>query len=232
MSEWTHVAATFRFDFAPIDDDGSLEAFVDRVIGRRIPEPPDAWPHDGDAYEKWERVAMPMSDERAQHPERFVPYGSEGGLTVSVHPMHDRSLASNLAVSCFGDLRDFGDALGGCGNMGTLRRWFRHVIRESIDPTGGQRPVHVRQAVLTAADEGVGTLTMTFDNALGGRFLGDDGNWSASFPDKAFPEYPDAEYAAFLRQHPEASSRILPVPVDAETLAARKRELDSVLAEL
>lgn len=232
MSEWTHVAATFRFDFAPVDDRDDFAEFVDRVVGKRIPDPPEAWLHDDEAYEEWQQTSRPLFDERAQYPERFVPYGSEGGLTVVVHPVHDRSLASNLAISCFGDLRDFGDGIGTCGNMGTLRRWFRRVITEAINPDDGHRSVHVRQAVLTATDEGVGTLTVTFDDTKGGRFLGDNDEWVATFPDEAFPEYPDAEYEAFRKKNPDRLDRVLPVPVDVEEIANRRRQLDDVLASI
>jgi len=91
MSNWTHVAAIAR-----IDDLRSLnqgEPDFDKIFGREL-----RWGDDGTIW-----------DEADEHPERFLPLGSEGSLQKSVWINSDRDSMDAYTVSIFGDLRNHDD---------------------------------------------------------------------------------------------------------------------------
>ena len=128
MSVWTHVAATVRVDW--IVDFAGREICFDEIFGREcLWDSPD---------EVWE--------EAREHPERFMPMGSEGSLNMSVWVNPDPSDAPRYAVTIFGDLRDYDDAE-------EIVRWFREKLKGICS---------VRQAVITAETEYMETVSWTY----------------------------------------------------------------------
>ena len=88
MSFWTHVMATFETGY--IED-------ADEVFGKSCTW--DEMVAEYDAKGTWE-----LSDEQTEHPERFMPCGSEGTL--------HRTIADNgnkTVVTICGGLRDYVD---------------------------------------------------------------------------------------------------------------------------
>lgn len=98
MSQWTHVAAVFR-----VDSFRSLCEQVDfhDIMGR---ECTFEELYLGDSEEQ-----RALCIEYADHPERFLPGGSEGTLEMSVWENPDSHCVAAYTVSVFGDLRDFGE---------------------------------------------------------------------------------------------------------------------------
>lgn len=111
MSYWTHVAAIFRVDciraIMPEPD-------FDELFGREClwESPEETW------------------DDTTEHPDRYLPMGSEGSLEKSVWINPDRSYMASYTVSVFGDLRDVSEPDG-------IERWFRDCCSK----------VWIRQAV-------------------------------------------------------------------------------------
>lgn len=87
MSNWTHVAAIARIDDLRFDE--SIPDF-EEIFGRTL--------DSEDPLSKWE--------EAREHPEKFLPMGSEGSLNMSVWVNPDESYVAAYTVSIFGDLRD------------------------------------------------------------------------------------------------------------------------------
>lgn len=123
MSTWTHVAATFRIDaIRPL---GDREPSWDEVFGMETYEPTD-YDIFGD---DWRRYRESVADAE-EHPDCYMPFGSEGSLhrSVWVNP-DDRHMAAYV-VTVFGDLRDYDD-------VGEIREWFTKVcgrcaIRQAV----------------------------------------------------------------------------------------------------
>ena len=127
MSVWTHVAAVARIDWLyPLSKE---ECDFRKIFGKEC-----CW---GAPHEVWVE-----SDE---HPERFLPMGSEGSLDMSVWTNPDACCSARYTVSIFGDLRDFDDARG-------VVEWFRGKLKD----------LWVRQAVITAETEFRETVSWTF----------------------------------------------------------------------
>ena len=101
MSVWTHVAAIVRVDSLSEDYD------FHQIFGREL--------EYEDSFEKWK--------EYDEHPELFLPAGSEGSLTMSVWKNPNRSHIARYTVSIFGDLRDYADIYG-------IVEWFRKKVKE------------------------------------------------------------------------------------------------------
>ena len=92
MSNWTHVAGIVRVDsFRGLF--GEDEPNFTKVFGKEVEwdSPREDW---NEAYE---------------HPEKYLPRGSEGSLTMSVWTNPDLDRADAYTVSIFGDLRDHDD---------------------------------------------------------------------------------------------------------------------------
>lgn len=101
MSIWAHVNASFRLD----NWDCYSEEEINTIFGKSV-----LWGDDGTG--NW--------DDYDEHPEQYLPCGSEGSLQLSVWRNPDKShLFSNL-VSVFGDLRDYDDA-------SLIEKWFTEV---------------------------------------------------------------------------------------------------------
>jgi len=116
MSNWTHAAGIVRVDhiraFGEID--------FDKVFGREClwDSPDEVW------------------DEYDNHPERFMPMGSEGSLQKSVWVNPKKSHLAAYTVSVFGDLRDHHDPQ-------EIIDWFAEACRK----------VDARNAVIVVENE-------------------------------------------------------------------------------
>lgn len=130
MSVWTHVAAVFRIDGLRVGMDGPrINGYVtpewDEVTKKAIYE--CDWLTE-DSYEQ--RRTRDDWDEYREHPERFMPTGSEGSLQRLVWVNPDRHCAARWVVTVFGDLRDYDDPEA-------IHKWFDEVCGRC----------HIRQAV-------------------------------------------------------------------------------------
>ena len=124
MSMWTHVAAVARIDSFVENDDFSP------VFGRECLA--------GDSREVW--------NEAQEHPERFLPMGSEGTLQMSVWINPQRNCLARYVVTVFGDLRDYQDGMG-------VIEWFKEKLK----------PLWVRQATITVDIGTSKALNWTYD---------------------------------------------------------------------
>lgn len=93
MSNWTHVAAIVRVDGLRFGEEPSIGERFEEIFGKEL--------RYEDNFNVW--------DEADEHPERFLPLGSEGSLTMNVWKNPDKSCMSAYVVSIFGDLRDHYD---------------------------------------------------------------------------------------------------------------------------
>lgn len=134
MSNWTHVAGIVRIDMfrsGYIPD----QAFVDFAVetfGKEI--------HYGSPDELW--------DEAYKHPERFLPLGSEGSLSMSVWVNPDVNSVAAFTVSVFGDLRDHDDT-------DEIIEWFKNKCNDE--------DLIIRNAVITVHNEYNGDRTWTYE---------------------------------------------------------------------
>jgi hypothetical protein len=133
VSNWTHVAAIARIDDIRVF--GRLSPDFEEIFGKPLD-------YD-DPLSRWE--------EAREHPERFLPIGSEGSLNMSVWVNPDRSCADAYTVSIFGDLRDH-------DNPQEIVDWF--VKKVSDDD------LMVRNACIVAENELCGSVFWS-DTGLG-----------------------------------------------------------------
>lgn len=126
MSNWTHVAGIIRIDAIRFLE--GEEPDWDNIFGKELT-----------SYADW--------DELESHPERFLPYGSEGTLQKSVWINPNINYTDSYVVSIFGDLRDH-------DNPKEIIEWFKEVIKK--------HELWVRNAVITAENEWYGTETWTY----------------------------------------------------------------------
>lgn len=127
MSNWTHVAAIFRIDSMRLKS--YPRPNFTKIFGKEL--------NYYDAEEVW--------DDAEAKPKEFLPYGSEGSLTMSVWENPNRSSVAAYTVSIFGDLRDHND-------VGEIIRWFDEKC-EMLD---------IRQAVITVDNERYGMRTRAY----------------------------------------------------------------------
>ncbi len=120
MSNWTHVAAVARIDAIPFID-GDVPNF-EKVFGKTL---------------LWESP-IEVWDEADEHPERFMPLGSEGSLQMTVWENPDKCCADQYVVTIFGDLR-------GHERPQDVVDWFK----EKLKIIGNK----VRNATITATSE-------------------------------------------------------------------------------
>lgn len=123
MSNWTHVAAIFRVDGFYHDYDFT------KIFGKEL--------NSNDSIDKrWESQ---------EHPEQFLPLGSEGSLKMSIWENPDHSCVAAYTVSIFGDLRDH-------NSIDEIINWFDEKCKG----------IWIRQAVITVENEMYGTSTKTY----------------------------------------------------------------------
>ena len=92
MSNWTHVAATFRVDSFRLEKINPEEekSRWDEIFGKEC-----LW---DDPLEVW--------DDQYKNPQDYLPMGSEGTLHKSVWINPDLHHMAAYTISIFGDLRD------------------------------------------------------------------------------------------------------------------------------
>lgn len=109
MSCWTYVAAVVRVD-------GIQKIDFEKVFGKEL--------HFDSDTEMW--------DDAEKYPENYLPFGSEGSLSMSVWENPLENHLAKYTVSIFGDLRDHFD-------YESIINWFKKKVEN----------VWVRQAVIT-----------------------------------------------------------------------------------
>lgn len=144
MSNWTHVAAIFRCDGLRdwnTNPDETLNESIERIFGKSLPPYPDNLDDD----DAWKKRWAAMSDAE-QHPHMYLPFGSEGGLDISIWENPNPSHAACYTISIFGDLRDHHD-------NELIKKWFLESC---------QKVSLLRQAVCTSYNEWHGIETWTY----------------------------------------------------------------------
>lgn len=120
MSCWTHVAAIVRVDgFRIFDDD--IGPDWDAIFGKECLFLA--------SRENWE--------DAMEHPDKYLPMGSEGSLRKTVWVNPDRGHAAAYTVSIFGDLRDY-------DSPEAIIEWFKEIINSVA--------IDVRQACITVTN--------------------------------------------------------------------------------
>lgn len=137
MSNWTHVAGIIRIDEIRFKPDDVID--FDECIGKEL--------RFDDPIELWK--------EADEHPEKFMPLGSEGSLQKHVWINPDVSHLAAYTVSVFGDLRDHDDVQG-------IIDWFKGLCSKFC----------VRNAVITVDNEWFGNTIYQYPNLI----LSEDGN--------------------------------------------------------
>lgn len=132
MSNWTHVAGIIRLD-AYQPDCGEQD--FDALIGKECPwdAPKEVW------------------DEAYEHPERFLPMGSEGSLQKTIWINPNKAETAAYTISIFGDLRDSESAVD-------VVDWFRK-LHDRL--SRNEKIWGVRNAVITATNEWNGSAMWT-----------------------------------------------------------------------
>lgn len=97
-----------------------------------------------------------------QHPEKYLPCGSEGSLHMSIWENSNASCVAAYTVSIFGDLRDHDSAM-------EIIKWFRHKALLIDCVSFG-----VRNACVTARNEYYGTENWTYDDNCTHDFINSD----------------------------------------------------------
>jgi hypothetical protein len=120
MSYWTHVAGIVRVGDIRIFDD-QIGPDWDAIFGKEclFDAPREVW------------------DDAMEHPDKYLPMGSEGTLRKTVWVNPDLSHADAYTVSIFGDLRDY-------DSPETIIEWFKKIVNSVA--------IDVRQACITATN--------------------------------------------------------------------------------
>lgn len=121
----------------------------DEVFGRETYEPLD-YDMFGEEWRKYRESVM----DAEEHPDGYMPFGSEGSLHKSVWTNPDESHMAAYVITVFGDLRDYDD-------VDAIKKWF-------IDSC---RKCSIRQAVCDVKVDCWDTLrheTWSYDDIRGG----------------------------------------------------------------
>jgi hypothetical protein len=129
MSVWTHVAGIIRADGININDNAPQPDW-DKIVGKEV-----LWASGTDVWEEYEN-----------HPERFMPCGSEGSLKKVIWTNPNKHSMAAYTISVFGDLRDYGD-------LDAIAKWFEDTCKQ----------LWIRNAVLTVECELGSRLTAYWD---------------------------------------------------------------------
>lgn len=134
MSNWTHVAGIVRINLIRFEQVKDSECFdwLSGIFGKEVRF----------------KSSSTLWDEAYEHPERFLPLGSEGSLTMSVWINPDVSSIAAITVSIFGDLRDH-------DSPDEIIDWFKDKCENS--------DLSIRNAVITVDNSYNGTRTWTYD---------------------------------------------------------------------
>ena len=133
MSNWTHVAGIVRLDAVRCLRSHDDPLF-DKMFGKEClyNSPSDVWRD----YE--------------DHPDDYLPMGSEGSLHKSVWINPDKGEMAAYTVSIFGDLRDH-------DSTAEIIEWFKEKCKSVL-----KYDCWIRNAVITAENEWGGTETWTY----------------------------------------------------------------------
>ena len=128
MSIWSHVAAIVRVDDIRSLRGGELD--FDDIFGKEclFESPSEVW------------------DDADEHPEKYLPMGSEGTLEKSVWVNPDKSCMAAYTVSIFGDLRDHTDVDG-------IINWFKDIVINKVC---------TRQATITVENRAYPGMSITW----------------------------------------------------------------------
>lgn len=128
MSTWTHVAGIIRAygvqNWEPDHD-------WDSIVGKEC-----LW---GSSRETWK--------DADEHPEEYMPCGSEGTLQKSIWVNPDKSDMNSYVISVFGDLRDWYD-------VDAIVVWFKKIVKNKLS---------VRSAVITVINTLDDTRTWSYN---------------------------------------------------------------------
>ena len=119
MSTWTHVAGVVRVD--AIRMGMTTGPNWDDIFGKEA---------------LWESSPYVWKDVD-EHPEKYMPCGSEGTLQKTVWENPEKSCAAAYTVSIFGDLRDWYD-------IDAIIEWFKKIVKSE--------DLWVRSAVITVTN--------------------------------------------------------------------------------
>lgn len=130
MSIWTHVAGVIRIDgLYGITEETDNETILDRIVGKVLDY--------NDDFSRWR--------DADEHPEKFMPCGSEGSLKRAMWRNPNTSEIARWALSVFGDLRDYHD-------VNAVIEWFKNCCKRLDD---SDNCIGVRNAVITVeCDDG------------------------------------------------------------------------------
>lgn len=128
MSNWTHVAGIIRIDDLRLDEEKSKKDFI-KIFGNEL--------HFNSSSKEWHRAK--------EHPEEYLPLGSEGSLEMSVWVNEDNSCMAAYTVSVFGDLRDH-------DNPQSIVDWFKKKCEQ----------LWIRDATITVRNEINGVVNWTY----------------------------------------------------------------------
>ena len=123
MSNLQHIAAIIRVDSIE-------ECDFTHVFGREL--------HYDSTLFEWDNARL--------HPEQYLPYGSDGSLTMSVWHNPDHNSIAAYTISIFGDLRDPDKT------PRDILKWFKSKCDK----------LWIRNAVITVQDEVFGTETYCY----------------------------------------------------------------------
>lgn len=130
MSSWVHVAGVIRLDaFIGNESRAKVQrSKIREVLGKEC--------RYEDSNEVWE--------DAENHPEKYLPMGSEGSLEMTIHTNPEKNCLAAYTVTIFGDLRDCGYSKE---EMETeYINWFKQKIEELNKFFG------IRQATITATN--------------------------------------------------------------------------------
>lgn len=128
MSTWTHVAGIIRaYGVQNWESDHDW----DSIIGKEC-----LW---GASRETWK--------DADEHPEEYMPCGSEGTLQKSIWVNPDKSDVNAYTISVFGDLRDWYD-------VNAIIVWFKILVKNKL---------WVRSAVITVTNTLDETRTWSYN---------------------------------------------------------------------
>ena len=131
MSTWTHVAGVVRVD--AIGMGMATEVNWDDIFGKEC-----LWEADPEVWK-----------DADEHPEKYMPCGSEGTLQKTVWTNPEKSSMAAYTVGIFGDLRDWYD-------IDVIVEWFKKIVRSE--------DLWVRSAVITVTD---GYMSKTWSTNFG-----------------------------------------------------------------
>lgn len=120
MSTWTHVAGVVRVD--AIRTGMETEVNWDDIFGKEC-----LWESDPEIWK-----------DADEHPDKYMPCGSEGTLQKTVWENPKKSCMAAYTVSIFGDLRDWYDA-------DAIIDWFKRIVND-------ENLLWVRSAAITVTN--------------------------------------------------------------------------------